>query len=62
MALNFIFRIPEMMLITLRREQEKRKLTRRIRKAELMLDQMPEWQKKDLNISIRDFQPYKHRM
>ncbi len=62
MALYFIFRIPEMMMITLRKEQEKRKLTRRIRKAELMLDQMPDWQKKDLNISIRDFQTYKHRM
>jgi len=62
MALQFLFRIPEMMMITLRKEQEKRKLTRQVRKASLMIDQMPDWQKKDLNISITDLQPYKHRM
>ena len=51
-----------MMMITLRKEQEKRKMIRRVRQASLMIDKMPEWQKKDLNISMTDFQSYKHRM
>lgn len=62
MALQLLLRLPQMMMITLRKEQEKRKMIRRVRQASLMIDKMPEWQKKDLNISMTDFQSYKHRM
>lgn len=62
MALNFLYQIPEWMLLTLRKEAQKRKQLRNIRKASLMIDQMPDWQKKDLNLSITDLRDYKHRM
>lgn len=62
MALQFLAHLPEWLLQSIRKEAKKRELNRQIRKASLMIGQMPEWQKRDLNIRPEDLRTYKHRM
>jgi hypothetical protein len=62
MAISFFLKLQQVMMMNLRKEHQKRELHRKIKKASLMIDQMPEWQKRDLNISANDLRNYKHRM
>lgn len=62
MALNFLAQIPEWMMLQIRKGWKQRELQKRVNRASKMIDQMPEWQKKDLNVQANDLRSYRHHM
>lgn len=62
MALQFLTQIPQWMLHQVRTTWKQRELQKQVRRASKTIEQMPEWQKKDLNIQASDLRSYKHHM
>jgi hypothetical protein len=53
---------PSQLVFSLKRDLNRLRMRRQIRKAELMIHKLPEWQKKDLNLKVEDLRQYKHLM
>ncbi len=62
MTLSLISKVPSLLILSIKRDLEERRVRRRVRKAQLMINNLPDWQKKDLNLKTEDLMPYKHTM
>lgn len=53
---------PSQLLFSVKRILSERRARHHIKKAELMIHNLPEWQKKDLNLNVDNFRDYYHKM
>ena len=62
MTLSIKVKASSRLLLSLKRELNERRVRRQVRKAELMINELPAWQQKDLNLRAEDLRQYFHTM